>query len=130
MVCNTHRPLAQIDDDAAPVVELVRNPDVLAGLVVGLLAQGVPAFEAAAAAVWLHAEAAAHAVVQAATAEIGKIEQLARELDATMADLTADLDVAAELGAREHRNSAHALDLFERLSPRLLAQARELNSRG
>ncbi|MBE1509716.1 NAD(P)H-hydrate dehydratase, partial [Rhizobium viscosum] len=42
--------------------------DVLAGIIGGLLAQGVPAFEAAAAAVWLHGEAG-HRAGKGLTAE-------------------------------------------------------------
>lgn len=52
---------AALRDRAAPWLATAGSGDVLAGLIAGLLARGFPPDDAAAAAAWLHVEAARHA---------------------------------------------------------------------
>jgi len=81
---------AVIQPEAPPALATAGSGDVLAGIVLGLLVQGMPALPAAAAAVWVHARAGHHAgtgliaedlpeVLPAVLAELDELAQAIRE---------------------------------------------------
>ena len=47
-----------VNSHASPYLAKAGTGDVLAGMITGLIAQGMPGFEASCAAVWIHGEAA------------------------------------------------------------------------
>lgn len=74
---------------ASPALARAGTGDVLAGLIVGLRAQGVPAFEAATAGAWLHAQAglyAARRLGSTATVLAGDVLGSVLEVMATFSD--------------------------------------------
>lgn len=75
---------ASIADNAPPSLATAGSGDVLSGIIGALLARGMPAFEAASAAVWLHGEAGAEAGAGMTA------EDLAPALRAVLARLAAE----------------------------------------
>ena len=86
-----------INANAPPGLATAGSGDVLAGIVLGLLAQGLDAFAAAAAAAWIHGEAARR---------IGAgliAEDLAEALPAVLRALPSAMPAAAALGSPRER---------------------------
>jgi NAD(P)H-hydrate epimerase len=76
---------------ATPALARAGTGDVLAGMIVGLLAQGVPAYEAAAAAAWLHAQAGLMSARDLGSAASVLAGDVARRIPAVLAGLAGEV---------------------------------------
>jgi NAD(P)H-hydrate epimerase len=72
---------------ATPALARAGTGDVLAGMTVGLLAQGMPAFEAARSAAWLHAQAGVLAKIARGTASSVLASDVAGRIPEVLAEL-------------------------------------------
>lgn len=70
-----------VNEGAPPCLATAGTGDVLAGIITGLVAQGMPAFEAACAGVWIHAKAAEKLGAGLVASDLeGKIPEILREI--------------------------------------------------
>ena len=85
---------AAINENAPPTLATAGSGDILAGIVLGLLAQGMPEFEAASAAAWLHGAAAyafgaglvAEDLIETLPAALAGLQQIAHTMAPTRMD--------------------------------------------